>query len=234
MVALTVGLYWVFFHVHSPDLYVTSVGDLQTVRLADGSVVTLNTNTRLRAYIRVSERLIEVDSGEAYFAVAKYPSRPFVIHVADKQLTAVGTEFSVRRELADVQVLVTAGRVQLTMSDKSEAPRILDAGTLARTARSAVVIEPVSRAEAEQLLSWRSGFLSFNSTSLADAVTEFNRYQAHKLVLADPSLATIRIGGRFQTNHVEAFLSLLQQGFPIAVENNDDRILIKRRTQTRE
>jgi transmembrane sensor len=88
----------------------------------------------------------------------------------------------------------------------------------------------VSKAEAEQFLSWRGGFLTFRDTPLSDAVAQFNRFQVRKLVIEDPSLATIRIGGKFRTNNLSAFLSLLQQGFPVTVEETDDRIVLKRRT----
>lgn len=230
VVAVLAGAYWVFIHVEGPDQYATLVGGLQTVRLADGSEVTLNTNTHLRAYLRDPERRIELDSGEAYFVVAKDPSRPFVIRVADKKVTAVGTQFSVRRTVSEVRVLVTDGRVELSLSGTPEAPTTLDAGTLARTVNSEILVRRVSKAEAEELLSWRSGFLTFRDTSLADALAEFNRYQFRKLVIEDPSLATIKIGGKFRVNNLDAFLSLLQEGFPITVESTEDRITIKRRT----
>jgi transmembrane sensor len=224
------GTYWLFSHLQATEMYVTGVGGLQTVRLADGSEVTLNTNTHLRAYLRGKERRIELDSGEAYFVVTKDPSRPFVIHVADKTLVALGTQFSVQRMVSDVQVLVTAGRVELRLAGTPQRSTILDADTLARTVNSEVVIRHVSKAEAEQFLSWRGGFLTFRDTPLSDAVAQFNRFQVRKLVIEDPSLATIRIGGKFRTNNLSAFLSLLQQGFPVTVEETDDRIVLKRRT----
>jgi transmembrane sensor len=230
LLALMAGVYWIFVHTERPEQFITLVGGLQTVRLADGSVVTLNTNTQLRAYLRGRQRRIELDTGEAHFAVAKDPSRPFVIRVADKMVTAVGTELSVRRTVSDVQVLVTDGRVELRRAGTSGARTILKAGTLARTVGSEVLVRQVSNADAEQLLSWRSGFLTFRDTSLADAVAEFNRYQPRKLVIEDPSLATIRIGGKFRTSNVQAFLSLLQEGFPVTIDESGSQLVIKRRT----
>jgi transmembrane sensor len=226
------GVYLMIVHVHAADQYVTAVGELKTVHLSDGSEVTLNTATRIRVHLGSGERRIDMASGEAYFVVAKDPSRPFVVKVGDKSLTAVGTQFSVRCSAADLEVLVTEGRVHLSAlrTVHSGLPATLDAGTVARTMNSEVLIRRASESEAEQLLSWRGGFLIFHDTPLEDAVAELNRYQAHKLVIADRSIAAIRIGGKFRYANIDAFLALLQQGFPISVERAQDHIILRKRT----
>jgi transmembrane sensor len=226
------GVYLMIVHVHAADQYMTAVGELRTVQLPDGSEVTLNTATRIRVHLGSRERRIDMTSGEAYFVVAKDPSRPFVVKVEDKSLTAVGTQFSVRRSSVDLQVLVTEGRVQLSpwRTVQSGLPATLGAGTVARTMNSEVLIRRASESEVEQLLSWRSGFVIFHDTRLEDAVAELNRYQSHKLVIADRSIAAIRIGGKFRYANIDAFLALLQQGFPISVERGQDHITLKKRT----
>jgi transmembrane sensor len=231
VLALSWGVYWAATWIQRPDQYVTGIGGLQVVQLADGSEVTLNTNTRIRAYIGRAERRIELDSGEAYFAVARDPSRRFVIDVAGRSVTDIGTHFSVRRTATDVQVLVSEGRVQLSpvSAGAASVPTVLDAGDLASTAGSETRIRRVSQSEVEQLLSWRGGFISFHDTPLTDAVAEFNRYQTHKLVIEDSSLADIQVVGRFRTNNLEGFLSLLQQGFPVIAEDSGDHISLKHR-----
>jgi transmembrane sensor len=213
------------------DRYSTAVGGLETVSLGDGSQVILNTDTRIRVSLRESERRVDLERGEAFFVVAKDRSRPFVVRVGNKSVIAVGTRFSVRRESNDVQVVVTEGRVSLAPSggDPSHAPTSLDAGAIARTLNAEVLVSEQSAPEAEQLLTWRSGFVSFHDTPLAEAVTEFNRYNIHKIVIADASIAGIRIGGNFRSNNADAFLWLLQRGFPIAVERDEERTLLKRR-----
>jgi transmembrane sensor len=70
----------------------------------------------------------------------------------------------------------------------------------------------------------------FHDTPLADAIAEFNRHRLHKLVIADPSIAAIRIGGKFRCANVDAFLWLLQEGFPVILQRTDDHIILKRRT----
>jgi transmembrane sensor len=217
--------------VQAQNVYATPLGGLETVTLGDGSRVTLNTNTTIHVRIGRTQRHIDLETGEAYFEVTKDPARPFSVFVADRHITATGTKFSVRCNAQDVQIVVTEGRVQMAAVD-ARAPTtvtILPAGTVARTAGSQVLTNHASATELEGLLSWREGFVEFHDTTLTDAVAEFNRYRAQQLSIADPAIASLRISGRFRSTNSEAFLWLLQQGFPVIAEERQGRIVLERR-----
>jgi transmembrane sensor len=77
------------------------------------------------------------------------------------------------------------------------------------------------------LLSWRDGFVEFRDTTLSDAVAEFNRYRVRKILIADPSIASVRISGKFRSGNAEAFLWLLQKGFPVTVEEQQEHTVLK-------
>jgi transmembrane sensor len=79
------------------------------------------------------------------------------------------------------------------------------------------------------MLSWREGFVELHDTTLSDAVAEFNRYRAQPLSIADPSIASLRISGRFRSTNSDAFLWLLQQGFPVIAEERQGHIVLRRR-----
>ncbi|MFC4314224.1 FecR family protein [Steroidobacter flavus] len=235
----------VTFYAHNTHLlwanqYSTAVGELDTISLADGSRVTLNTDTRIDVDLSNKERRIDLRRGEAFFVVAKDATRPFVVYVDDKRVTAVGTQFSVRRDADDIQVVVTEGHVQLeqasaviTLSKLAGRPgrpaTALAAGAIARTAKSDVLVQGGSAPEAEQLLSWRNGYLVFEATPLADAVAEFNRYSARKIVIDDPSLSALRISGNFRSSNADGFLWLLKSGFHVKIEEGDDRVHLNTR-----
>lgn len=211
--------------------YRTPIGALATIPLSDGSKVMLNTDSQIDVALDKAERRIKLDRGEAFFDVSKDAARPFIVEVADKRVVAVGTEFSVRRDSDEIRVLVTEGRVRIKrLGDGPETPETqLPAGSEARTAQTALLIDQPTPAKVEQLLSWRTGYIVFRDTPLADAVAEFNRYSARKTVIQDPAIAGIRIGGQFRSDDVSAFLSLLQSGFPINVQQHGDRIVLTKR-----
>lgn len=228
--------------------YSTPVGGMDHVLLTDGSNVTLNTDTSIRVALNDKERRVELEQGEAFFDVAQDKSRPFVVYAGEKRVVAVGTQFSVRRDDDDIQVVVTEGRVNLAAAEipsmpdrdagRSEGFRaqasippstFLDAGAIAQTAKSEIIVRPNAASEIEKLLSWRRGYVSFDDMPLADAVAEFNRYNTRKIFIEDPAIAAIRVGGNFRSNNTDAFLDLLQNGFPIAVEESDDKVVLKGR-----
>jgi transmembrane sensor len=240
VVAVVGALYLLGPTVFSGDRYSTPVGGLDTVPLADGSQVTLNTDTRIRVALGESERRIELDRGEAYFDVAKDPSRPFVVLVEDKRITAVGTRFSVRREGDEVRVAVTEGKVRIEHAAGSTGvgvqeieaadPVLLAAGAVAQTAKAGVRVQSDAGPKAEQLLSWRKGYVVFDETPLAEAVSEFNRYNERRILVRDEALARLPIGGNFRSNNLDGFLWLLETGFPIDVQRDgDDIVLLPRR-----
>jgi len=230
VIATTVGAVWYFSRDHA-DSYRTQIGAITTVPLSDGSKVTLNTDSQIHVELSPTLRRVKLDQGEAFFEVSKDGARPFVVEIADKRVIAVGTQFSVRRENNDIRVLVTEGRVWIERrgtADKA-AQTQLAAGSEARTSNTEVLIDRPAPAQVEQLLSWRTGYIIFRDTALADAVADFNRYSARKIYIEDPAIAGIRIGGNFRSGDADAFLWLLQNGFPITVAQRDDRISLTRR-----
>ena len=226
MVALGTGWYvW-----PRGPIYRTPIGGLASVPMPDGSKVTLNTNSEIRVAVTETERRVTLDKGEAFFEVAKDPRRPFVVHAGDKQIVAVGTKFSVRRDADAVRVVVTEGRVRLERSSASGAAPLaqLSAGTIARAAGAGTLVQEKPLDEAEEFLSWRTGFLVFRDTTLGDAVAEFNRYNMHKIVIEDPAVAAMHVGGSFRSTNVDAFVRLLQEGFQIHVDQRDEQIVLTR------
>jgi transmembrane sensor len=226
--ATITGVTWYSSMARATD-YATLVGQVKTIELADGSQVILNTESHISVSMR--RRQINLIAGEVYFKVAKNRARPLVIAVGERQVTDVGTEFSVRREGGEIRVLVTEGRVAVASINGGAVgdPTFVDAGTLAETMKSRIVCRRASDTEREQLLSWQSGFVFFRDTVLSDAVTELNRYRRQKMVIVDPSIASIRIGGRFRSTNADAFLALLQERFPVLVEQHETSIVLKRR-----
>jgi transmembrane sensor len=230
VVAAATAAVWYFSTTRS-TAYSTPVGALASIPLSDGSNVTLNTDSQIQVDYTSRERVIKLDQGEAFFEVSKDPGRPFIVEMANKRVTAVGTKFSVRRGRDDIRVFVTEGRVQIDRKDtlsRSAATQVT-AGSEAHTKQNAVLIDRPEPTQVEQILSWRTGYLVFHDTPLADAIAEFNRYSTRKVVIDDPTLASLRIGGRFRSTDADAFLWLLQSGFPISVAQRDDRISLTRR-----
>jgi transmembrane sensor len=207
--------------------YHTEVGALQAVPLVDGSRVTLNTNTDLRVNVTPTVRMVHLEQGEAFFEVAKDAKRPFIVEAGDKRIIAVGTAFSVRRDRADVRVLVTEGAVRVESQAGAGTPAgQLGAGAVAHAGSDGLLVQERPVAEVEQLLSWRTGYLAFDKTRLADAAAEFNRYNRTRLIIEDPATAAIEVGGSFRATNVEGFVRLIESDFPIVARQQGNDIVL--------
>jgi transmembrane sensor len=94
---------------------------------------------------------------------------------------------------------------------------------------AAPVVAPVTAEDIRRELDWQAPRLQFNETSLADAVAEFNRLNRHQLVIADPVLNALRIGGTFRPDNVEGFVRLLATTLEVRAEPaGADRTILRR------
>jgi transmembrane sensor len=244
LLAAAIGGY--IFLIPPGDRYSTPVGGLASVPMRDGSKVTLNTNSRIRVALSEGERRVHLTQGEAFFEVAKDPRRPFVVEAGRKRVVAVGTKFSVRREEESIEVVVTEGKVRVedaagplrdiaagasgsATPEGSDGPVFLTRGAIARADGPSVLVQRKSLPEAETRLSWRSGVLMFREQSLAGAVAEFNRYNVRQIVIADPAVAALRVEGNFRATNVDAFVRLLESGFPVRAAAAADQIVLSSR-----
>lgn len=214
---------WNVLPAGSTRSYRTGADGLSRVFLADGSVVTMNANTQLRLHFTAARRDVTLLSGEAHFSVTHDTHRPFEVHAGDRIVVAVGTAFDVRLEPGqDVEVTVTEGRVAL-LEDRPRPPRIgepplqtLSAGQDARLTLRRMRVQRLDRAEIFQRLKWERRELSFDGQTLRRAVAEFDRYTNHKIVIDDPSIASIEVGGTFRALDAGSFVAALDRAFAIA------------------
>jgi transmembrane sensor len=210
--------------------YRTALGTLRDVPLADGSRATLSGDSVVTVALSRGERDIDLSRGEAFFAVAKDPGRPFVVHVGRREVVAVGTRFAVRRDTDGLRVVVTEGLVRLESPDADAPDRLsttfLPAGSVAVIDANGASVRFGTPDEAERALSWRSGVLAFRDTPLAAAAAEFNRYGSKRIVMGDADVAALRVGGNFNWANADGFVRLLEAGFPVRAERQGDRIVL--------
>lgn len=210
--------------IDAQQTFRTGVGQTATVRLRDGSLVTLDTDTRLTAKLTAGRRDIRLMRGQAYFKVAKDRSRPFVVAAGDKLVTATGTAFAVRLEKKQVEVTLVEGRVRVEgrsspAPEKAEATEMTPGSKLVAVENRHWSLDWVDTSKAT---SWIEGQLIFEDRPIGQVVAELNRYSDRKIVIADPALAATPITGAFATGDVEGFVSAVQ-AYRLASVVSEDR-----------
>jgi transmembrane sensor len=223
---LALGLGLSFYWQGGAQQLTTAVGALQRVTLPDGSTLTLNTDSAVQVDMGSTERQVRLQRGEAFFEVARDASRPFVVQAGTLRVVAVGTAFAVHRDDRGTQVVVSEGLVRVEPGQQGAAPTALSAGSMLHAAADGLHARTLTGEELDQQLSWRAGLIVFRDTPLVDAVAQFNRYNTRKIVVADPRIAQLGVGGVFRATDQQVFLKLLETGFPVRAEQNGDRVLL--------
>lgn len=209
--------------------YETRIGQRQRLALTDGSVVHLDTDSRLRVAFANGERRFALDRGQAYFEVARDPHSRFVVIAHGHAITAHGTQFDVRLDADSLSVTLVEGHVSVGPVGQRRAP-VTDLQPLQqfRLANGRASVSTI--ANVDQLLGWRDGLTYFDDTSLTDAVAEMNRYRTSRIVLADADLGRLRVSGAFNAGS-DSFVQALGAYFPIrVVERTKERTVLGRRS----
>ena len=217
-----------YFMKSRGQTYSTTVGGRETLALADGSRIELNTDTVMRVAMTHERRSVWLDSGEAYFQVKHDVQRPFVVMVGDRRIIDLGTKFVIRRDESRMKVAVLEGSVELDAvgAQADRVPKLLKSGDVAVATGNTVSISRKTQRTLANELGWQRGVLVFDNATLAEAAAEFNRYNREKIVIADPSAAQIMIGATLPQNDVQAFVRVAQKIFGLRVERQGDNIVI--------
>lgn len=236
------AMFITYLNWHSPMIFETEVGKQNSFELQDGSTLFLNTNSRARVTWSAGERHIDLERGEARFAVAKDPSRPFTVTTATATVRVVGTVFNVRAEPRTTQVAVLEGQVEVTVAsgggegvDETQAATTEGPGAshsptiervrLAAGERAAVTQGGIQTNEGppmESVAAWTQRRLVFRDQPLGEVIREFNRYRTRPLLLDDPDLAALRINGVFDPGDPDSLLTYLGLYETVQVDRRSD------------
>lgn len=189
--------------------YWTAVGEVRRIALADGSILSLNTNSKAVIRFNGQRRSVQLARGEALFEVTRDPARPFRVTAQGVTITALGTAFAVRENKAGVNITVTEGLVEVVQDtpagNKQTARRVVANYRVVIPRAQSAVIEPIEPKTADRQLAWRGGMVAFDGERLADAIVEVNRHSTRRIVVDTPELADKPVVGIFKASDSEAF-----------------------------
>lgn len=202
-----------------PD-YLTTTGERLEITLPDGSSVSLNTDSALDVEFSREQRLVRLRRGQAVFAVAKDPARPFLVRAAERQVRATGTVFDVYLAPDHLRVLLAEGQVVISSvgapeQRDSRAEHWLGPGQALIVKAGAA--DEIRSVDVSRALRWREGFVEFDDQSLGEAVAEMNRYTTNPVTILDERAVGLRISGLFRTDRMDQFLRVVQDLLPVEV-----------------
>lgn len=209
--------------VQSPDTQIvnvaTPVAQRQMLNLMDGSQVELDARTSLRIEIDDENRRVRFAEGQAFFAVAKDTSRPFIVETPAGAIRVRGTKFDVQNLSDDsLTVTVTEGVVQVSPAsrDHGVAPFTLTVGEQLSLDGAHLSVRKLTESELEDALAWRNGYVVFDGVSLDDALRRFGRHHGIGITCS-PTAAQLSVGGRFALDDLNGFFVALEDALPVRV-----------------
>jgi transmembrane sensor len=190
----------------------TGVGETQVVTLPDGSTAHLNTHSALAVRFDGHERAVDVLRGEIAFTVANIDAaHPFVVRAGPVKARALGTQFVVRLQSTDTEVIGIEHRVAVSAAPTPGTERlavVLDAGQAVHY-RASTGLGPVRRVGLPGVTAWQRGRLIFDQVPLGSVIHELNRYRRGLIILADGDLAQRTVSGVFLLDHLDAGLDTI-------------------------
>jgi transmembrane sensor len=220
---------WVGWRVHTGPTYATAIGEQRTLQLADGSLLQLNTHSRVQVHFTAKFRDVRLLEGEAFFSVQHDPSRPFRVESGGALVQAVGTQFNVYRGSGgQTQVAVLEGRVRIVERaaerDQAALP-LLHAGEQISIAPGRPVIKQKGD-DVTDAVAWRQRKLVFNGKRLEDVATEFNRYNQRRIVVTDDAARNKLLSGTFNADDPDSLMLFLSRLNDLTVQRADDGFVI--------
>ncbi|KMM78606.1 FecR domain-containing protein [Pseudomonas deceptionensis] len=191
----------------------TATGEQRQLRLADGTLLNLNTHSAVDVRFDDTTRRIILQEGEIMVETGHGDPRPFIVQTRDGSLRALGTRFMVKREDDGTRLSVLQSRVEAHPENSVELT-VYNEGqqVLMHRDRLGQMLAVSPGADA-----WTRGMLVLDNVRLADMVSELNRYQRGHLGV-DPEVADLRITGSFPLNNIELALNALIPTLPVQIQ----------------
>lgn len=199
----------------------------KSITLEDGSVITLNSDSKLiyPRKFKAEERRVEL-VGEAFFDIAKNPKKPFIIKAQDAEVKVLGTSFNINATTNNkVEVLVKTGKVQFSSINKPGNKLILIPGDFASLQESKLE-KTVTRDD--NYLSWKTRQIIFRDTKLYEVAKVLGRTYQVQIRFQEAELENLALNSTFDHEPLENILNYMCSPFNLVYEKKGKIILIKK------
>ncbi|GAB3936610.1 FecR family protein [Larkinella terrae] len=204
-------------------------GKRKNVRLSDGSLIKLNSDTKL-SFPKPFGRDIRTVSlnGEAFFNVERDETKPFVISVGDLKIKVLGTSFNVKNydDENEVEITVKSGKVSVNLNSESSNPIILikDQKLIYNKSTEAFRITDVN---AEQESNWVNGSLQFNNTPMLNVKRTIEKWYDVDIIIEDKALYKTSFTGVHLNESLDSMLESITYAIDAHYEINGKSVVIR-------
>lgn len=218
-----------FLYTERQEILVnTTFGQIKTVTLPDGSVVTINANSKLhypKNWDKNNIREVWIE-GEAFFKVNHLhqsgkikASDRFIVHAEKLNVEVLGTSFNVNNRRGLVKVALLTGRVGLKVKDIANSEVKLQPGELGLYQEKSPAIAK-KKVDVQDYALWKSGKLHFNNTPLREILTLIEDNYGYTAIVKDPSMAERKLSGTFLFSSEDALFKAISTALNISIQKD--------------
>ncbi|WDY57681.1 FecR domain-containing protein [Pseudomonas sp. PSKL.D1] len=212
-------LNWVGAPSLSPSYWLadqrTATGELRTLRLEDGTLLSLNTHTAVDIDYEGDQRVLVLHQGEISVETGHEDPRPLLVRTDDGRLRPLGTRFLVRREAQGTRLEVLQSSVAAMPLNSGDEQVLREGQQVLMSANGLSRVTPVpAGADA-----WTRGMLVVDNVRLADLLATLGKYRNGHLGVAD-EIADLRVTGSFPLTDTDLALASLVPALPVKVEQH--------------
>lgn len=209
----------VTYRAYARDMAVTGVGQRKALTAAPGLSLALNTDSRVFWRDGTPARLW-LDRGEVAIALAG--NRDLELSTPGGRFRLEPGRYNARLRGAGCELAVLAGGIADGMALH------MGAGDVALVTGGQVSMQARDAGALGRVTAWRHDTLVLNGESLDYAVAELNRYLPDKIVIGDPALSRLRLGGTFATTDPAEFLHALRTSFGVRATTGTNGVVLTR------
>ncbi|OCX54376.1 hypothetical protein BEL04_08960 [Mucilaginibacter sp. PPCGB 2223] len=231
--------------------YNTPLGKKLTLKLTDGSVVTLNSGSSLVVSKDFNLHKRDVTLiGEGYFVVAHNEAKPFVVHTKKINVKDIGTEFNIKAYATDktTEASLIKGRIEITINNNAVAKRlhqntivllpnnkfIIDNNVTGSPGEQKTVKQPfaishiTTNASTNSVVEtdWKENKLTFYDSSLDDIALQMERWYGVKIQITSPAIKAYRFTATFDHEDIIQVLEALKLSSNFNYRKEDSVIII--------
>ena len=211
------------------NVYTENTEQGKVVTLPDGSVVTLNSDSKLvyPKKFAQNERRVVLE-GEAFFDVSKNPEYPFIIETKNAEVKVLGTTFNVNAKYPgdQVEVFVATGLVQLSEIQNTENKILISPGDV-----GVIQDKSISKSQNQDLnrIAWKTKEFVFKETYISDVISTLNRAYNTSITCNDDNILNLRYTVTFRNQEIESIVNVMARTFDLKIEQSENEIkLVKK------
>ena len=228
LICLSIGAGWLFLKEKEPVMVsvATAEGEMLSLTLPDGSLVTLNSQSSLSYAedFKGAERTVVLD-GEALFDVVKDKEKCFVVKSDTVSVCVYGTKFNVQAydSNENVEVSLLEGNVKVKAMERQAE---LQPGEQAVFNRNTFEMKK-AKVDVNAFASWKSGRIYFKDRPFSEITSLLERKFGQKVYIMSDALKKVRFSGDFsESETLENILKVFTFDGRISMEKKNDGIYL--------